>query len=1143
MSDDQTPEGNNTNIKGNLIGSAVDGSTVNAENIAGRDINIYGYTVEQVTTLITEIRHKEQPTVWDGRIPYLGLTSFRESDAQFFFGRENLVDDLLDRVQRSNFVVITGPSGSGKSSLARAGLFYALENNQIEKSKHWILATMQPENDPIEQLAMAMERATGSMKFGDGIRAKGLVDPKILQRQIELHLKDDPRQRCVLLVDQFEATFTQTKKEENRTAFINLLTATQIEGSRTIIVLALRSDFISAFASYKTLNDLLNQEFCQIGTMLPQGLAKAITLPALEVGAKIDPKLVTRIMTDMKGEPGALPLMSFALRDLFEAEKTVKGQSINLTLAKYVERGGIESALERHANKVFDNFTNEQKVLARNIFSKLIEVDQGRVDTRRTVTLQELIPTNTSSKSVMKVIGILSQKKARLITTDMGNIDGAIGTKETMQVTVTLAHEKLIDAWPWLRQLVNENRNMIILQNQISSDAQAWVEEKDVGFLYRGGRLIQVEEQLEASIPHMSKLSQQFIRASLAQRQMEIDEKENQRRRTIIGLSFFSIILLFAFAVAIFFFLRANSSAQIATTERAEAIQQGKISLGLFLASQAPRLAKNQIDQDDDLATLLTLEAQRLNSETGNKIDKVVDNTLRPLLTQNYYSNLLEGNRLAINSAAFSPNGKSIAFTNNNGSVWYWDISNPDNDPVALNGYTEGETTLIFSFDNNTLASGNKDGTVKLWNIKNLSNEPIILKGNTSAVTSITFDSNGNKLAIGTEDGQVLFWDVTNLPDSSDPLLFNEGHQRSVNVVAFTSDGQTLASGSMDGTVKLWQVANSNAVPTSLELPKGVWVWDVAFSPNEKMIAIATQDELGISPLERSNQPGTVWLFSNFDTNPVILEQNDWAVKSLGFSSDGETLALGSLDGTVRLLSLLNPTSEAVILEGHRGTVESVSFTPDKTKIFTSSADGTLRLWNLSTSNISQVILEDHLGVVFSVDFSPNGETLVTASSLFRRFSAVNSGNVRLWKVADPTAEPIIMENHQGPVFEAAYFPDGETLASTSMVDPIWLWQTTNTSAAPTTILGFSEEYWKLNSSIRLIALSPDGKLVASDSLDATILIWDVLNPDNDPTFLESQAGDVIPIMRLSGGICKRGAGLLNPCPSSQFFDTLRRSR
>ena len=179
------------------------------------------------------------------------------------------------------------------------------------------------------------------------------------------------------------------------------------------------------------------------------------------MGAEIEPALVKQIMDDMKGEPGALPLMSFALLDLFEAEKTSKGEAMDLTLEEYLQRGGIESALERHANQVFENFSEEQRKLTRDIFASLITVGEGRQDTRRTATFEELVPAGESRELVAATVAALAEENARLITTSVANDEQMTDQSVAGTATVTIAHEALIDAWPWLRQLVDENRESI----------------------------------------------------------------------------------------------------------------------------------------------------------------------------------------------------------------------------------------------------------------------------------------------------------------------------------------------------------------------------------------------------------------------------------------------------------------------------------------------------------------------------------------------------------------------------------------------------------------------------------------------------------------------------------------------------------
>ncbi|MEM8860307.1 MAG: AAA family ATPase, partial [Chloroflexota bacterium] len=484
-----------------------------------------GLSVDEVKELFQSLNQEENP-VWNGEYPYPGLAAFQESDSKFFFGREKLVDRLLERIQASPIVIISGPSGSGKSSVARAGLLHAIREGKIEKSKSWLVATMQPKGDPFEELAISLGAATKSLETRNQIRS----DPQNFADVVNLHLDDDPKRRFVLLIDQFEELFTQTTDIETRQAFINLITqAALAKNSRLIVVMTLRSDFVSECIVYPQMRKLLSEQAEFVGAMEPHDLVNAISKPAISVGAKIDPALVVQVIADMKGEPGALPLMNFALRDLFEEEKTTIGEPMDLMLNEYFERGGIEKALERHAETVFELFSEEQKELTKSVFSKLVTVGQGRVDTRRTAAFAELIPAGTTEIETKAVIDELAKAGVRLVTVSAeGGVD-----EDEQDISVTIAHERLIDAWPWLRQLVDENRELIQMLNQINSDAAQWLATEDDGYLYRGGKLLQVEEQWEVLKPSLSADSVRFCEAAIAQREREIAEREAQLQREL----------------------------------------------------------------------------------------------------------------------------------------------------------------------------------------------------------------------------------------------------------------------------------------------------------------------------------------------------------------------------------------------------------------------------------------------------------------------------------------------------------------------------------------------------------------------------------------------------------------------------------
>ncbi|MCB8925159.1 MAG: hypothetical protein H6652_05985 [Ardenticatenaceae bacterium] len=1083
-----------------------------------------GLTYDEVVALLAELKNQDQPTVWNGRIPYLGLSAYQEADARYFFGRESLVEQLLQRVQTANFITIAGPSGSGKSSVARAGLFHALrQGTKIENSDRWRLATMQPKGNPIEQLAQAIERLTKTPGTGDHLRQNSQKNPLALHQQAETLLSEDPSQRFVLLVDQFEELFTQTKDAAVRQTFINLLTeAAQAADSRCRILISLRSDFVSNCASHEQLRELMSQQFQLVGAMAPRDLAKAITLPALEVGAEIDPKLVSQIIADMKGSPDALPLMSFALRDLFEVEKTQKGKPMDLTLPEYVQRGGLEKALEEHANKVFNNFTAEQKEIAKNIFSKLIEVGQGRVDTRRTATFAELVPAGSSAAAVTTVLSDLAD--VRLVTTsDLAVVEGQPVTTSSQEATVTIAHEKMIDAWPWLRTLVDENRDLIALQNQINNDAKAWAKEQDKGYLYRGARLAQMKAKLAELKPGLNNLAETFIQACLEEEEAERKAKEERIqkeealrqeqanagrfRRLTRWLTVAAVIAVIATIVALIFLNNSVRQTYAARQAQGEAVanQQEAVAARATsdfnaavastretdaLAAEAEaRMAEATSEANASLASTREAEALAAEAEVQQLKTIIQANQLAGLVPFEVENDPERALLMAVAGFRLSqqPNTYSSLVTA---------LQTPYR--TSLRGHKDAVWSATFSPDGERIVTASSDGTVRMWDL--VGNELAVLSGHGGWVRSATFSPNGERIVTAT-DGTVRLWDQVG----------NELVVLSVNGVrsaTFSPDGEQIVTASRDGTARLWDLAGDELAVLN---GHGDWVNSATFSPDGKQIMTASDDgtvrlwDLAGNELAMLSGFGDLVNSATFslDLERVVTANGDrtarlWdlagnelgkfsghgsEVYSATFSPNGEQIVTANDDGTARLWDLAG--NELAVLNGHEGGVWSATFSPDGKQILTASRDGTARLWDLAGDELA--VLNGHGDWVNSATFSPDGKQIMTAS---------DDGTVRLWDLAGN--ELAVLNGHEGGVWSATFSPDGEQIVTASRDGTARLWDLAGYELA--VLIG--HEDW-----VNSATFSPDGERIVTASRDGTVRVWDLAG--NELAILSGNGGGV----------------------------------
>jgi len=448
------------------------------------------------------------------RAPYRGLLAFRPEDADLFFGRDAEVQEVIDRLARDRAVAVTGSSGSGKSSLVRGGLLPALAAGALPESDTWAVAVVSPGGDPLKAL-VAQLADMGDV--GDDPVGRLLVHDDALAGLARSVLRSRgaaTTARLLVVVDQAEELFTICQDDARRKRFVAaLLEATRGRDPLVRVALTLRADFLPQATAVPELAALLSTSHYVLVPLDGVGYEAAIVGPARTVGVELEAGLVGRILADVAGEPGALPLMEHALLEVWD-----RREDGHLTLAAYDEIGGVAGALANRAEEVYGGLDRDQQAVVRRVLLRAVRPGDGTGDTRRSVSLAELRRDAAGAEVVDVVVGRLVE--ARLLTT---------AVDPTGEPVVEVAHEALIVGWPRLAAWIADTREDLLAHERLALATTEWeANDRAEGFLLRGGRLVQHETWTPTTTLHLAPAEQELLAAS---RRRADDQEQSRRRR------------------------------------------------------------------------------------------------------------------------------------------------------------------------------------------------------------------------------------------------------------------------------------------------------------------------------------------------------------------------------------------------------------------------------------------------------------------------------------------------------------------------------------------------------------------------------------------------------------------------------------
>jgi WD40 repeat protein len=997
-----------------------------------------------------------------GRSPYPGLATFQPEDSDLFFGRTDLVNDLVHRLGERRFLAVFGPSGAGKSSLVRAGLVPAVGGPAV---------VLTPGAHPMAELAVHLARHAG-------VSAGGLLDelrqdPARASLLVRQGLADrSDADALLVVVDQFEEVFASCGDPAERSDFVAALLAMCREpDGRARVVLAVRADHYARFTEHPELTAALTGAQVLIGGMSPAQLREAVIKPADLCGARVEGALVATIVAEVAGSPGVLPLAAHALREAWN-----RRQGAVVTLAGYQAAGGVSGAVAHTAEQTYERLSGPERDVAQRVLLRMVDVGPDGSITRRRLSRAEL-DTIERAPAVAEAF-----TAARLISTD----------RDTVEIT----HEALIRAWPRLNGWVEENRAGLRLHRQLTEAAAVWtVLNRDEGALYRGLRLSTTLEAATAAAIDPAGVEREFLEASQALRDREARVRQRRTRRLFTGL-----VAGLAFVVAV---------ASVAVWQWRTAVTAEQMALSRQLAAQSAA----QLTTNPDLAALLAVHAYRISPTTEATAGLYA--AAAPPVFRHF-----TGHTGEVYGVAYSPDGQYMATAGSDATVRVWDLRTRK--PRTLTGHTSSVTAVAFSPDGRYLASAGHDATVRVWDLA--TGRSRTLTGRSGPVTAVVYSPDGRHLTAAGMGGRVWLWDlatgqpraltglsgpragVAYSPDGrhlagagEDGTLHlwdpRSGRSRAlpgqtlpVSALAYSPDGRHLAGVEGDATIRIWDLTTGRSRTLTRSPAR---VSDLAYSPDGRHLAIAGSDTtvrvwnvatgqsheptghigpvgaLAYSPdgrhLAIAGTTVRVW-----DLNPQrsrTLTGHSAPLSALAYSPDGRHLVTADNNPSVRTWDLT--TGQSHELTGHTGPLSALAYSPDG-KHLASAGDG-LKVRDLSTGEIRQ--LAGYLSSGSALAYSPDGRHLAGAGE---------AATVQVWDLA--TGQSREFAGHSSPVTGVAYSPDGRYLAGAGYDATVRVWDLAT---------GQSRTLTGHTGPVTGVAYSADGRQLASGG-QATVLVWDL---------------------------------------------------
>ncbi|MBY5163589.1 BTAD domain-containing putative transcriptional regulator [Salsipaludibacter albus] len=938
--------------------------------------------------------------------PYKGLRAFDESDAADFFGRGDLVEDLVQRLAghglAARLALLVGASGSGKSSVVRAGLLPRVRAGAVPHSQDWLVTTITPGAQPFKELGQGLARvATASASGRDRRTTADLADELArdglgIDTTLRRILPDEGQ--LLLVVDQFEELFTLAGEDEQRQFLDGLVHALETPDSRLRLVTTLRADFYDRPLRFHRFGAMVREATVTVPAMQAADLEATIVGPARRAGLDVEAPLVAELVAAVIDQPAAMPALQFTLYELAQ-----RAGGAGLTLAGYREIGGVGGAIATRAEGLYRSL-DDDRVEVRHLFEHLVVIGTEGEPTRRRTPRSELAAL-VRGRPVDEVVEPWAQ--ARLLTHDRH--------PQTREPTVEVAHEALVREWPRLRDWIEEGRGAIVASGQLRMAAAEWEAlQRDPGALYRGSRLDGALAQLTGSEDRLPAEAREFLAASRAARHEEqhreadrVARQARTNRRLRLQLGGLAVALVVALV---------GGWLALDQRQRAQGEERTAVARELAAASVAT------LDEDPELSILLAL--------AGLDHTRAVDGTVVPEAHSALHE-AVTSSRAVLSvpdlggPVDWSADGSTFV-TEGPEETGLVDIRDAETGEsvLAFTGHDVDINDVVFSADGALVATAGDDGAAKVWDVD--TGQQVASFSYDGVVLGLSFDPDGSLLAASWRDeGLVRVHDLERQELVSEVELDASG-------TSFGPEGRLVIAAGRQAVVvdtttgqRLLEVTHPRDVPNPLGFTP---VTAVAWSPDGRWIATGGTDRVA-----------RVW---NADTGELraALSGHGGGIVDLDWAHDSVHLASGSEDGSARVWAVADGGGTELVRVAARetqGIVTGVAFSPNGDRLLT--GDGGIRaarIWDVSTSGGAEHRnLPGSPNIPGAVDVGPDGRTLV----------ATGEGVAGIvWDLA--TGEQRATLGPQDPdatdreSWEIDLSPDGELVATAPFAGPVRVW-------------------------------------------------------------------------------------------------------